>query len=209
MTTPGRLPAYRDDGAISLMLGRLAGGYVAPLHGFAVAMAVAGVLLAARVGEQRTLALFAPVVALLLTGPSAGHLHDGRIDWLVPPGIRAIEYGYLAALGFAQDVAAPLVFVLIAVLAYHHHDIVYRSRQGHRPSARFPVLRPGLGWDGRMLLVAFAGLSDLLPFAYATLAVYLGVTLVRGGVLPRVPSAEGVRVGTRGGVTLDLEEEEA
>jgi hypothetical protein len=221
-----RLQVYRDDGPVSLMLGRLAGGHVPPLHGLVVALGVSAVLLATGVAEQRTLALFAPVMALLLTGPAAGHSHNGRIDWLVPPGIRAIEYGYLAALGFAQNVTAPLVFVLIAVLAYHHYDIVRRTRQGWRPTDR--LVRPGLGWDGRMLLVAFAGLTGLLPFAYVTLAVYLGVMFVSASVLPRTPAgrefvrgvARGavrglvVRQAARGtrardGVTVDLEEEEA
>ncbi|MEV4253906.1 DUF5941 domain-containing protein [Spirillospora sp. NPDC049652] len=109
----------------------------------------------------------------MLTGAAARHGHTGRLDWLVPPTIRAIEYGYLAVLGFAQGVPAPLVFLLLGVLAFHHYDTVYRTRQGLWPADwLFPA---GLGWEGRMLLVAFFGLSGLLPFAYAALAAYLGV----------------------------------
>ncbi|MFC5753298.1 DUF5941 domain-containing protein [Actinomadura rugatobispora] len=209
------LPLYRDDGPICLGLGALVRGQLPPLPGALVALAAGALLLAAGIGEERTTALFAPVVALLLTGPAAGHPHHGRFDWLVPPAIRAIEYGYLAALGFAQGVAAPLVYVLIAVLAYHHYDIVYRTRQGFRPPDR--LFRAGLGWDGRMLIVALAGLTGLLPFAYAALAVYLGVlfvtesaaTWVRVGHAGGRAGAHGAGAGRGDGVIGDLEDEKA
>ncbi|MFF5258678.1 DUF5941 domain-containing protein [Actinomadura viridis] len=169
----GRLLAFRDDGPLATALGHLARGRPSPLPGTLAALAVTAALLITGTGQQRGAALLVPLAAVALAGPGAGHPHGGRFDWLVPPGIRLIEYGYLAALGFAQGVAAPLVYVLLAVLAYHHYDIVYRTRQGLRPPER--LFRAGLGWDGRMLLVAFAGLSGLLPFACAALAVYLGV----------------------------------
>ncbi|WP_157407221.1 DUF5941 domain-containing protein [Actinomadura atramentaria] len=195
------LRLQRDDGAVCRVLGGLARGQLPPLPGALVALAVTAVLLATGVGEQHGGALFAPAVVLLLTGPAAEHAHDGRFDWLVPPIVRSIEYGYLAVLGFAQGVPAPFTYVLLAVLAFHHHDVVYRARQGLRPPAW--VSRAGLGGEGRMLVAAFAGLLGLLPFAYASLAVYLGV--VFGG--------ESVRTWARtpcgSGVTVDLEEEEA
>lgn len=168
-----RLRAFRDDGPISTGLGMLARGHLPPLPGALVALVVTSVLLATGLGAQHSPALFAPAMVLLLTGPASSHGHTGRLDWLVPPIIRAIEYGYLAVLGFAQDVPAPLVFLLLGVLAFHHYDTVYRTRQGLWPADwLFPA---GLGWEGRMLLVAFFGLSGLLPFAYAALAAYLGV----------------------------------
>jgi phosphatidylglycerophosphate synthase len=172
--TSESLRTYRDDGPISLLLGRL----------------------------------------------TRGHSRDRRVGWLVPPGIRAIEYGYLAVLGYTQDVPGPLVFVLIAVLAYHHYDIVYRARQGHRPPEW--LVRAGLGWDGRMVIVALAGLSDLLPFAYATFAVYLGVMFVADSVRTWAPSKRDAVSGAarrerghvtrkdgRDGVKVDLEKEDA
>ncbi|GAA2451846.1 hypothetical protein GCM10010191_82640 [Actinomadura vinacea] len=208
-----RVTAYRDDGPLASVLGGLARGRLPPLPGTLIALAVTTALLAAGVGEQRSTVLFAPAVALMLTGPAARHPHKGRFDWLVPPVIRAIEYGYLAALGFAQGVPAPLVYVLIATLAYHHYDIVYRTRQGFRPPDR--LSRAGLGWDGRMLLAAFAGLAGLLPFAYAALAVYLGVMFVtesaatwaRIGHTGRRAGAHGA--GRGDGVIGDLEDEQA
>lgn len=196
----GRLRAYRDDGPICVTLGRLARGQLPPLPGALIAAAITTVLLLAGLGAQHTPALFAPAVVLLLTGPASTHAHNGRIDWLVPPIIRAIEYGYLAVLGFAQGVSAPLVYVLIAVLAYHHYDTVYRTRQDLWP--RDWVFRAGLGWEGRMLIVALAGLSGLLPFAYAALAAYLGVLFGAESV------STWTRAGRGSGVLVNLEEAE-
>ena len=213
----GTLPLYRDDGPVSVGLGVLARGHLPPLPGALAALAVTAVLLAAGLGEGGDTALSAPLLVppavLLLAGPAAGRPHRGRFDWLVPPVIRAIEYGYLAALGFAQGVTAPLVYVLIAILAYHHYDIVYRTRQGFRPPDR--VVRAGLGWDGRMLIVALAGLTGHLPFAYAALAVYLGVLFVTESAATWMRGGHaGGRAGARGagrgdGDIGDLEEEKA
>jgi hypothetical protein len=196
----GRLIAYRDDGWVSQSLGRLAHGMLPPLAPTLVAAAITAVLILADVGGQAGPVLFAPVVALLMTGPASGHPHDGRLDWLVPPIMRAIEYGYLAALGFAQGVSEPLIYVLIAVLAYHHYDIVYRTRQRLWP--REWVFRAGLGWDGRMLVAAVSAFAGITPFAYAALAAYLGV-------LFGVESVSAWAHTERGeGVMINLEEEE-
>ncbi|WP_018653494.1 DUF5941 domain-containing protein [Actinomadura flavalba] len=198
---PTMLQVYRDDGALGQALGRFTRGQLPPLPGALVALAVTTVLLLTGMGEQRSPAMFAPVVALLLSGPTALHPHGGRFDWLVPPIIRAIEYGYLAVLGFAQGVAEPLVFVLIAVLAFHHYDTAYRTRQGLRPPEW--IFRAGLGWEGRMLIVAFAGLLGFLPLAYAALAAYLGVLFA--GECART----WARTERDSGMMVDLEEEEA
>ncbi|MER6811359.1 DUF5941 domain-containing protein [Spirillospora sp. NPDC000708] len=192
---------HRDDGPVCLVLGRTARGRLPPLPAAVAAAGVTALLLAAGAPGPPAPALLAPIVVILLAGPSAGHPHTGRLDWLVPPIIRAIEYGYLAVLGFAQGVSAPLVYVLAAVLALHHCDVAYRSRQGLR--ARGLALRAGLGWEGRMLCVAFAGLCGLLPLAYAALAAYLGVLFGSEGV------ATWARSGRGGGVMVDWEEEKA
>ncbi|MBX6769028.1 MAG: hypothetical protein IRY90_18080 [Actinomadura rubrobrunea] len=191
----------RGDGPVCLALARLARGQLPPLPGALTAAAVAAVLTTAGLGHERGPALFVPVAVLLLTGPAATHPHNGRFDWLVPPLIRAIEYGYLAGLGFAKGVPAPLVYALLAVLAYHHHDTVYRTRQGLRPGAR--LSRAGLGWEGRTLVVAAAGLVGPLPFAYAALAAYLGVLFAGESV------TTWLRTGRGSGVIVDLEEEES
>jgi hypothetical protein len=195
-----RLVAYRDDGPVAQVLGRLTGGQLPPLLPLLVASIVTGILLAAGVGGQTSPAIFAPVLALLLCGPASANPHRGRLDWLVPPIMRAIEYGYLATLGFAHGVSKPLVYAFIGVLAYHHYDTVYRTRQRLWPAQW--VFRAGFGWDGRMLIAAAATLAGVLPFAFAVLTAYLGL-------LFGVESVHTwARTGRGSGVMVNLEEEE-
>jgi hypothetical protein len=195
-----RLLAYRDDGPVARTLGRLTGGQLPPLLPLLVAAIVTGILLIAGLNGQTSPAIFAPVLALLLAGPASTHPHSGRLDWFVPPIMRAIEYGYLATLGFAHDVSKPLVYAFIGVLAYHHYDTVYRTRQRLWP-ARW-VFSAGLGWDGRLLIVAAATLAGVLPITFALLAVYLGLLFGIESVYT------WTRTGTGSGVMINLEEEE-
>jgi Family of unknown function (DUF5941) len=199
------LVVYRDDGPICGLLGRLAPGNLPPgnlpplLSALVAAVITVALLLAGAAGEGGV-ALFTPVVVLLLTGPAASHPHDGRLDWLVPPLIRAIEYGYLAASGLAHGVSEPLVYLLIAVLAYHHYDTVYRTRQKLWPPEW--VFRAGFGWEGRMVIVAAAGFVGALPLVYATLAAYLGTLFVVESVFTWTRTDRG------SGVMVNLEEGE-
>jgi hypothetical protein len=193
------LLAYRDDGPIAHALGRLARGQLPPLLPLLVAAIVTSILLIAGVHEQGGLALLAPVlVLLLLAGPSSAHPHTGRLDWLAPNIIRMIEYGYLATLGFSHGVSKPLVYGLIGVLAYHHYDTAYRTRQRLWPAAW--VFRAGLGWDGRMLIAGLGALTHTAPLVYTVLTSYLGVLF----------AAESIyfwsRASRRTGVMVNLEE---
>jgi Family of unknown function (DUF5941) len=195
-----RLVACRDDGPVSRTLGRLTGGQLPPLLPLLVAAVVTGILLIAGVNGQTSPAIFAPILALLLAGPASTHPHSGRLDWLVPPIMRAIEYGYLATLAFAHDVSKPLTYAFIGVLAYHHYDTVYRTRQRLWPAQW--VFRAGLGWDGRLLIVAVATLAGHLPITIAALTIYLGLLFGIESVYT------WTRTGTGSGVMINLEEEE-
>lgn len=192
------LRAYRDDGVISRVLGDLARGQLPPLLPTLVAAGLTGVILVIGLTSDDLLALCAPVALLLLAGPSSTHPHNGRLDWLVPPVIRAIEYGYLAVLGFAQGVPSPLVYTLLAVLVYHHYDTVYRTRQGLWPPDW--VFLAGLGWDGRMLIAALAALIGIPTLGYAFLAVYLGALFGWESVKTWLATE-------RGSAEIDLEQE--
>lgn len=204
-----RLIAYRDDGPISKALGRLTRGQLPPLLPVLVATAITAVLLVVAVraasahgtdAEEFKVTLFAPLLTLLLAAPSSLNPHSGRVDWLVPPLMRGIEYAYLAVLGFTYGVSKPLVYVLIAVLAYHHYDTVYRTRQRLWPQRW--VFWAGLGWEGRMIIAAAAAMFHVLPVAYAALAGYLGLLFGVESVYT------WVRAGSGKGVEIDLEGEE-
>jgi hypothetical protein len=195
-----RLVAYRDDGPIAHALGRLTKGQLPPLLPLLVAGIVTAILLVAGVNGQTSPAVFAPVLVLLLAGPGSTHPHSGRLDWLVPPLMRAIEYGYLATLGFAHGVSKPLVYAFLFVLAYHHYDTVYRTRQRLWPAKW--VFVAGLGWEGRMLIAAVATLVGKLPVVLAVLGVYFLLLFGIESVYT------WVRTGTGKGVMVNLEEEE-
>lgn len=152
--------AYRDDGPLSRAMGLLVAGQLPPLPPVIAGTFVTGVLLLLGVAGTDGLAVFAPAVTLLLAGPGSTHPHDGRFDWLVPPILRLIEYTFVAAVGFAHQVHPLMIFVLLAALAFHHYDLVYRLRQHVYPPPWLATL--GLGWDGRMMVVSLVALSGWL-----------------------------------------------
>ncbi|TMR93257.1 DUF5941 domain-containing protein [Nonomuraea basaltis] len=163
--------AYRDDGPLSRAMGLLVAGQLPPLPPVIAGTFVTGVLLLLGVAGTDGLAVFAPAVTLLLAGPGSTHPHDGRLDWLVPPTLRVIEYTFVAACGFAHEVHPLLVFLLLGALAFHHYDLVYRLRQRVYPPPWLATL--GLGWDGRMMVVSLVALMGPMTVGYVALAVYL------------------------------------
>ncbi|MGW4423651.1 DUF5941 domain-containing protein [Streptosporangium sp. NPDC004631] len=167
----GNVVAYRDDGVLSRAMGALVAGQLPPLPPAVVGMFVTGVLLMVGVAGSDGLAVFAPAVALLLAGPGSSHPHDGRVDWLVPPILRLTEYGFVASVGFAHDVPPWLIFVLLGAMAFHHYDLVYRLRQRVYPPPWLSTF--GLGWDGRMLLIALGALAGQVTFLFVLLSLYL------------------------------------
>ncbi|NUP68484.1 MAG: hypothetical protein HOW71_40645 [Nonomuraea sp.] len=163
--------AYRDDGPLSRAMGLLVAGQLPPLPPVIAGTFVTGVLLLIGVAGSDGLAVFAPAVTLLLAGPGSSHPHDGRLDWLVPPILRLIEYTFVAACGFARGLPPVLIFLLLGALAFHHYDLVYRLRQRVYPPPWLSTL--GLGWDGRMMAVSLAAIAGWMTAGYVVLAVYL------------------------------------
>jgi len=163
--------AQRDDGPLAAAMGRLVLGQIPPLPPVIAAAFVTGALLLLGVTGADDFSVFAPAVVLLLAGAGSSHPHDGRLDWLVPPVLRLTEYGFVASLGFGRSGPPVLIALLIGAIAFHHYDLVHRLRQRVYPPSWLAAA--GLGWDGRMLLIAFGGLLDLVPFVFAVLAVYL------------------------------------
>ncbi|GGO18364.1 hypothetical protein GCM10010116_37010 [Microbispora rosea subsp. aerata] len=163
--------AYRDDGPVSRAMGLLVAGQLPPLPPAIAGAFVTAVLLVLGIAGADDFAVFAPAVALLLAGAGSAHRHDGRLDWLTPPILRLTEYGFIASAGFARSVPPVIVIALLGAMAFHHYDTVYRLRQHvYQPPW---LATAGLGWDGRMLVVALGGLLGLVPVVFVLLALYL------------------------------------
>jgi hypothetical protein len=118
-----------------------------------------------------------------LAGWIAGRLSAGRprparshpVAWLVPPLVRAVEYGSLVALtAIAEPDALPICFALLGVLTFHHYDTVYRVRHQGSPPPAWVGLAGG-GWEGRLLVAGAVALAGALELGLLVGAVSLGV----------------------------------
>ncbi|MEE1754094.1 DUF5941 domain-containing protein [Streptomyces sp. SP18CS02] len=206
-TTAGRLlrsltrKARRTDRAAQALAdladsGPLAQGFAAAfakaaraLPGFApLALAVAG---AAAVVATAALAPFGgpwPVVAALVyaltSGIAVARPLKGALDWLVPPVFRAAEYVTILVLAARSDLpqALPAAFGLVAAVAYHHYDTVYRIRGGTGAPPVWLVRTIG-GHEGRTLVVAVlaavtATRGDGFTLALTALAVAVALVVL-------------------------------
>jgi uncharacterized membrane protein (DUF485 family) len=132
-------------------------------------------------------------LAELLARPLSRRLPGpGRFGWLGPPLVRAVEYGGLLGLAIAAGPAAVTsCFVLLAVLAYHHYNIVYRLRHEHTPPPRW-LRYAGGGWELRLIaagvLLVTGGLAVGMITAAAVLAgVYVAETVASWQRFGRTP----------------------
>ena len=123
-----QIAAYRDDGPLSLWLGRLVEGRIPPLPPALVGVFVTVALTLLGLRNLSGVLVLTPVEAMLLAGLGSCHPHDGRLDWLVPPLLQVGEYLFLAALAFTRLVSPALVYALIAAVALRHLDVAYRAR---------------------------------------------------------------------------------
>jgi hypothetical protein len=165
------LPAYRDDGAMARWIGSVVQGRLPPLLAAVVGLLVTSVLAALGMANLPGILILTPVEAMLLASLGSWHPHDGRWDWLAPPLLLAGEFVFIASLGLAQQVPPIAILALLAAVVLRHVDVAFRARSGVGISADLY----GLGWDGRMLLLGLAALSEVVPFAYYGLAGYLWV----------------------------------
>ncbi|WP_324790292.1 DUF5941 domain-containing protein [Streptomyces sp. H51] len=127
---------------------------------------------------------WAPVAgAVVYAGTSGQALYrplKGALDWLVPPLFRAAEYGTVLVLAAHADVngALPAAFGLVAAVAYHHYDTVYRIR-GNAGAPPAWLVRAVGGQEGRILLVTvLAALLTASQFTVALAVLAVAVALV-------------------------------
>ncbi|MFB7085966.1 DUF5941 domain-containing protein [Streptomyces sp. NPDC056296] len=104
----------------------------------------------------------------------------GALDWLVPPFLRAAEYGTVLVLAAKADVngALPAAFGLVAAVAYHHYDTVYRIRGDAGAPPQWLVRTIG-GHEGRTLVITvLAVLLTATQFKVALTVLAVAVALV-------------------------------
>ncbi|WP_217552460.1 DUF5941 domain-containing protein [Streptomyces sp. GbtcB6] len=129
---------------------------------------------------------WAPVVGAfaytLASGRALARPLKGALDWLVPPLFRAAEYGTVLILASKAGVngALPAAFGLVAAVAYHHYDTVYRIRGDAEAPPAWLVRAIG-GQEGRVLLVTV--LAAVLTAAQFKVALTVLAVAVAGLVL--------------------------
>jgi hypothetical protein len=170
------LALHRDDGVVAARIPSLGTSSTAAV--VCTGLAVVGLLAAAAVGARGAvlgLAALALVGALVADASSA----PTRFAWLVPPTLRAVEYG--TALGLAwvdPDPSARIAVVAyLGAVLFHHYDVVYRSVNGGRRPLAVVVALLG-GWEGRTAVVLCAAAVGVLPGALWVLAVWCGLLAV-------------------------------
>ncbi|MGX1566449.1 DUF5941 domain-containing protein [Streptomyces sp. NPDC055506] len=120
------------------------------------------------------------VLYVLTSAAAVAQPLKGALDWLVPPMFRAAEYGTVLVLAAKADVngALPAAFGLVAAVAYHHYDTVYRIRGNAGASPAWLVRSIG-GHEGRTLLVTvLAALLTASQFTVALTVLAVAVALV-------------------------------
>lgn len=169
-----------DSGPLVEPLARLARGTVrvaAP-----VSAAVGGVLVvtSALLWGAGWQSVLCAVGYVLLSALAVVRPLKGALDWLVPPFFRAAEYLTVLVLAAKADVngALPAAFGLVAAVAYHHYDTVYRIR-GNAGAPPHWLVRAIGGHEGRTLLVTvLAALLTAAQFKVALTALAVAVALL-------------------------------
>jgi hypothetical protein len=161
------IDVYRDDGPLAAALPR---GVLPIPSGALIAVAASAPLVAwASPGMAAWIVLAGVLIALIGTVGTT----TTRLDWPIPGFLRVLEYG--AAVVLVGDAAS--TYALLAVLAFHHYDIVYRLRgEGPPPSAWLAPLAGG--WELRTLLVVTGSLLGRQATLAAVLATVLGIMFV-------------------------------
>ncbi|MFF4579597.1 DUF5941 domain-containing protein [Streptomyces sp. NPDC001373] len=129
-----------------------------------------------------TTVICAALLYALLSGYAVGIPPRGPLDWLLPPLFRAAEYTTVLVLAVKADVpgALPAAFGLVAAVAYHHYDTVYRIRGGSGAPPRWLVRTTG-GHEGRVLLaVVLAAVlaREAYPVALTAVAVFVALVVL-------------------------------
>ncbi|WP_261720004.1 CDP-alcohol phosphatidyltransferase family protein [Streptomyces sp. FZ201] len=174
-----------DSGPLAEGLARAMKNVASRLPGFAApAVALLGGLAVIATAAFTDFGGPLPVVGALVyavtSGLAVARPLKGPLDWLVPPVFRAAEYGTVLVLAARAEVngALPAAFGLVAAVAYHHYDTVYRIRGNAGASPAWLVRAVG-GHEGRTLLVTvLAAVLTASQFQAALTVLAVAVALV-------------------------------
>ncbi|WP_328224784.1 DUF5941 domain-containing protein [Streptomyces sp. NBC_00310] len=174
-----------DSGPLASGVARLLGKFKAhPPFGSRALVALPGVVLLITAAWLAPYGSWWPVAAAafyaVVSGATVALPLKGALDWLVPPFFRAAEYGTVLLLAAKADVngALPAAFGLVAAVAYHHYDTVYRIRGDAGAPPQWLVRAIG-GHEGRTLLVTvLAALLAPTEFKVALTALAVAVALL-------------------------------
>jgi hypothetical protein len=175
MTPP--LQLYRDDGPIARGIGSL----VRTTHSLVVVVALAPMfVLIALKGDGASHLAVGLVLAWLVVvaGAMSGTPPTDAFRWVVAPLLRLAEYAGLLWIGaVAGEQSQPAAFAVLAVVAFHHYDLVYRLRNlGTEPPRWLGDL--ALGWDGRLVLGYILLVAGALPAGFFVAAGLLATAFV-------------------------------
>ncbi|WP_371593813.1 DUF5941 domain-containing protein [Streptomyces virginiae] len=175
-----------DSGPLAELQARLLRGRAGSFGSVYVAALGTLVMIAGAVflpfGDPRLIAV--AVIYVMAAGLAVAAPLKGALDWLIPPLFRAAEYVTVLALAVKADVpgALPAAFGLIAAVAYHHYDTVYRIRGGTGAPPHWLVRTIG-GHEGRVLLIT--ALAAVLvsreadfPVALTVMAVFVALVVL-------------------------------
>ncbi|WP_353947278.1 DUF5941 domain-containing protein [Streptomyces sp. HUAS MG91] len=172
------LAELADSGPLAQAIARVGKGAAAPV--VAALGGAAVVTTSAFTGFGSGWPVLAAAVYCVTSGLAVARPLKGALDWLVPPIFRASEYLTILVLAARADVngALPAAFGLVAAVAYHHYDTVYRIRGDAGAPPRWLVRAIG-GHEGRTLVVtAVAALLTSTDFTVALTALAVLVALV-------------------------------
>ncbi len=170
-----------DSGPLAELFARggRGGAYTAPVMAFLGTAC----LLTWVIFQEEPMTWTAVVIAViyaLFSGQAVARPLKGPLDWLVPPLFRAGEYVAILVVAARSgvDQALPAAFGLVAAVAYHHYDTVYRIRVGAGAPPRRLVRAAG-GHEGRTLVVVLlAALLHSTGFTIALTALAVVLALL-------------------------------
>ncbi|MFF1677742.1 DUF5941 domain-containing protein [Streptomyces sp. NPDC058256] len=170
-----------DSGPLAELLTRFTRGAVRLGPAYVAFVAGALVVLGAALAPYGSWwPVLGAVIYVLLSPVALARPLKGPLDWLVPPIYRAAEYGTVLVLAAKAEVngALPAAFGLVAAVAYHHYDTVYRIR-GNAGAPPHWLVRAIGGHEGRTLLVVvLAALFTAAQFKVALTALAVAVALL-------------------------------